>query len=104
MDQMESELAAYLSFFIESESLQGPKDQLPSASDKESNMEETPPGIGEPMEQSVVTLMGEIGKHIQGQLQEATGLAGSENSSVHPVTSTTVSLEEEDSEKGGCGN
>ena len=86
---------------VETESSKpGPKNQLPSATDKANNMEGDP-GMLEPMEQSVVTLMGEIGKHIQGQFQEAAGLAISEVEGVHPVTSTTLSLEEEDSEKGG---
>lgn len=70
-----------------------PKEQL-SAATRESVEE---PGMEEQsVEQSVVTLMGEIGKHIEGQFQVVEG--ATENSV--PVTSTTATMEEEDSERG----
>lgn len=78
-------------FFLlctESESLQAPNDL--AAATKESNMEVVEQGV---VEQSVVTLMGEIGKHIEGQFQ---GVEGADNSV--PVTVMLEDGEEEEEE------
>lgn len=84
----------FLSVHAESENIQAPKDKLAAAT-KETDMEDVEQGV---VEQSVVTLMGEIGKHIEGQLQEVEGEEMNTENSV-PVTTTTVILEE-GSEKG----
>jgi hypothetical protein len=87
----------------ESESPQAVESQVAC---KENNMEEEPGMVEQGVEQSVVTLMGEIGKHIEGQLQQVqrSGMVPEEEEDSTgnngPVTSTTVTLDEEDSEKG----
>ena len=64
----------------------------------------------ESVEQSVATLMGEIGKHIEGQFQAVAaaaaaggraGAGGSGQVDGAPVTSTTTSVGDEP-EKGTC--
>lgn len=55
----------------------------------------------ESVEQSVATLMGEIGKHIEGQFQVAAASANVQVDGVIPVTST-VSNSEQSSVKGEC--